>query len=273
MKQLKILILSFVFCTLVFAQDKSLKVAESQKTESVKKAEQILLQARDGISKKSKIADVKNFTLSTKSSQQLFFAGKKIEGTIEEEFNFSLPDKIRHNSSGNYSTNQSKTMAILNGEKFSSKMDAFVDGKLVNLGITIDKKELISQLKRNTFIAFFPITLDASWYIPLEFSYVGIAESKDGKAEVIEAVSPNKVKYRLFFDIETHLLLLMTKSWTTKDNKQKEDKYFFSNYQEKGGLLIATKIITENDGEVVEEKEIKDLKVNPKFKSDFFEVK
>lgn len=275
MKQVKILIFFLVICISGFAQDKSPIVSTSQKTEPVKKAEQVLQQARDAISKKSKIADVKSFTLSTKSSQQLFFAGKKIEGTIEEEFNFVLPDKIRHNFSGNYTTNQATTVAVLNGEKFSTKIDTFVDGKLVNFDFeaAIDKKSLISDLKRQTFLLVFPITLDAAWYIPLEFSYVGIAESKDGKAEVIEAVSSGKVKYRLFFDAETHLLLLMTQSWTNKDNKQKENKYFFSNYQEKDGLLIATKIITENDGEVVEEKEIKDLKVNPKFKSDFFEVK
>ena len=65
----------------------------------------------------------------------------------------------------------------------------------------------------------------------------------------------------------------MTESWTGENNKQNENKLFFSDYQEKDGLLIATKIITERNGEVVEEKEIKDLKINPKFKSDMFDVK
>ena len=275
MKQLKILILFLGICASILAQDKPPVTSESQKAESVKKAEQILRQAKDAVSKKTKIANVKSFSFITKSSQQLSFAERKIEGMVEEEFNLILPDKIRHKSSGNYSTNQSEIMEILNGEKFSLKIDTFVDGKIVNtdFGAVIGKKNRISDLKRETFLLVFPITLDASWYVPLEFNYVGIAESKDGKAEIIEAVSPGKTKYRLFFDTETHLLLLMTQSWTGKDNKQNETKYFFSNYQEKDGLLIATKIITERNDEVVEEKEIKDLKVNPTFKPAWFDIK
>jgi hypothetical protein len=36
---------------------------------------------------------------------------------------------------------------------------------------------------------------------------------------------------------------MMTESWS-EENKPTENKYFFSNYQEKEGLLIATKVIT-----------------------------
>ncbi len=275
MKQVKILIFVLVICASVFGQDKLPVNPLPQKTESVKKAEQVLSQARDAVGKNTKIGNVKSFTLITKSSEQLLIPGKKIDGTVEEEFNFASPDKIKHNFSGNYSTNQSVTMAVLNGEKFSSKIDTFVEGKLVNynLGAAIGKKQLISQLKYNTFINFFPITLDASWYSPLEFNYIGLAESKDGKATVIEAVSPNKVKYQLFFDTTTHLLLLMTESWTNSENKQSENKYFFSDYQERSGLLIANKIVTETNGVVTKEREVRDLKINPNLKSDSFEVK
>jgi len=275
MKHVKILIFLLAFCFSISAQDKSPAASNSQKNESVKKAEQILRQAREAISKSAKIADVKSFTLNSKSSELLFIAGKKIEGTSEEEFNFILPDKIRRNSAGNYSTNQSITTAVLDGEKFSSKIDTFVEGKLINynFGASINKKELISQLKHDAFITFFPITLDASSYLLPEFNYVGIAESKDGKAVVIEAVAPSKAKYRLFFDATTHLLLMMTESWTTGENKPSENKYFFSDYRERDGLLVANKIVTERNGEVVKEKEIKNLKVNPVFKADFFEVK
>ncbi len=273
MKQVRILILFLFICASAFAQDKSADASESQKSESVKKAEKVLIQAKVAFNKKTEIADIKSLNIKTKSSQQLSIAGKKIDGKIEEEFNFDLPNKIQHSFSGDYSTNKSVTTAILNGEKFSSKIDTFVDGKLFNLAANVNTKSQISDLKRETFLLIFPIILDASWYIPLEFNYIGIAESKDGKAEIIEAVSSSKTSYRLFFDSETHLLLLMTESWTDKDNKQNENKYFFSNYQEKNGLLIATNIITERNGEVTEEKEIKELKINPNFKSDVFEIK
>ena len=58
-----------------------------------------------------------------------------------------------------------------------------------------------------------------------------------------------------------------------EEKKPAVNKYFFSNYQEKGGLLIATKIVIERNGKVAQEKEIKDLKVNPTFKPDLFSVR
>jgi hypothetical protein len=274
MKQVKTLILFLVICTsAAFSQNKPATSIQSQKSESVKKADQILLQAKQAKSKKTKISDIKALSISTTITQQLTFAGKKIDGTVEEVYNFDLTDKIRYNSVGDYTTNKAVTATILNGEKFSSKVDVFVDGKLINVGANVSQKSQISNLKRGTFLLVFPITLDSSWYMPLEFNYVGIAESNDGKAEVIEAVSQNKAKYRLFFDTETYLLLMMTESWTGENNKQHENKFFFSDYQEKGGLLVATKIIIERNGEVDEEKQIKDVKINPNFKSDMFEVK
>ncbi len=65
----------------------------------------------------------------------------------------------------------------------------------------------------------------------------------------------------------------MTESWTNREKKQSENKYFFSDYQERGGLLIANKIVTETNGVVTKEREVKDLKINPNLKSDSFEVK
>lgn len=275
MKQVKKIILFLVICSSTFAQDKPLTISESQKAASVKKAEQVLLQAKNAVSKKTKIADIKNLTVISETSRELSVAGKIIPQTSKVETSFALPNKIHRKNSSNQSNSQQQENYTLNGSEFYAKLDVFVDGKLQNIDVNnySDKKSQISYLTRETFLLVFPMTLNASWYIPLEFSYVGIAESKDGKAEVIEAVSPNKARYRLFFDPETHLLLLMTENWTDKNNKQNENKYFFSNHQEKDGLLIATKIITEENGEVVEEKEIKDLKINPNFKSDLFEVK
>src|SRR5205085_2243100 len=157
----------------------------------------------------------------TKKSEELTIASRadrKIQGTAETELSAMLPDKIRQAYSGDYSTNQSKILLILNGNQLHSKVDVFVGGKPVNtdFGAVTSKEEKISQLRYETFLTIFPITLDASWYIPLEFQYIGGAESKDGKADVIEAVLSNNTKYRLFFDQQTHLLLLMTQSWISK---------------------------------------------------------
>jgi hypothetical protein len=262
-----ILALVFMFC-LVSAQDKTLTV-------NVKgnEAKQILEKARKVVSKKISVDDVKSFTCNTEESFQGSAFGRTIQGKRKIATDFAAPDKIRQNTVGDYSTNQENSTYVLNGAKFSSKVDVFVNGQLQqNMNFGIDKDSQISKLKSDAFLLLFPITLDASWYVPLEFQYIGQAESKDGKAEVIEAVTPTQVKYRLFFDIDTHLLLMMTENWI-EESKPTENKYFFSNYQEKEGLLIATKIITERNGKVAQEKEIKNLKVNPTFKPGLFEVK
>lgn len=262
-----VLALVFMFC-LASAQDKTL-------TSNVKEneARQILEKARKAVSKKISVDDVKSFTSNTEESFQASALGKEIQGKRKIATDFAAPDKIRQNIVGDYSTNQENSTYVLNGVKFSSRVDIFVNGQLQpNMDFGIDKASQISKLRSDAFLLLFPITLNASWYVPLEFQYVGQAESKDGKAEVIEAVTRSQVKYRLFFDVDTHLLLMMTENWS-EENRPTENKYFFSNYQDKEGLLIATKIITERNGKVAQEKQIKDLKVNPTFKPGLFEVK
>jgi hypothetical protein len=66
---------------------------------------------------------------------------------------------------------------------------------------------------------------------------------------------------------------MMTEGWTGAENKSLENRYFYSDYQEKDGLLAATRIVVERNGKVTEEKTIKNIKINPTFKPDFFDVK
>jgi hypothetical protein len=281
MKKTYIVSLLTLFSAVFFSAFVQGKACISIASENDKKlkAEQILKQAKDTISKKINLADLKGFSIQTKRSEELSIASRpdrKIQGTAETELSAMLPDKIRQTYTGDYSTNQSKTLLVLNGNQLHSKVDVFVDGKPVNtdFGAVTSKEGKISQLKYETFLTMFPITLDASWYTPLEFQYVGSAESKDGKADVIETALSNNTKYRLFFDQQTHLLLLMTQSWISKGtNKEIEKKYFFSDYKVVDGLLVAHKVIVERDGKVVEETEVKKFQVNPTFKADFFEVK
>jgi hypothetical protein len=237
------------------------------------KAKEILEKARKAIGKKINVQDVRGLTISTEESFQLSIDGRKSEGTQKIETSFVLPDKIYQTTVGDYSTNQQSSKYILNGDKFSSKLDIFVNGQRQEFSSIVGEKSLISSLKYKTFLLLFPVTLDASWYVPLKFEYVGIAESKDGKAEVLEAVSPGKTAYRIFFDAKTFLPLMLTESWTNKENKSFENKYFYSDYRESDGLLAATRIVVEKNGTVAEEKTIKNLKVNPVFKPDFFDAK
>jgi hypothetical protein len=254
---------------LLHAQDKA-PAADMKENQ----AKQVFEKARAAAGKKVSLKEIKGLTLITEETFQFTALERKIQGTRKIETSFVSPDKIRQKTLGDYSTNREDSTYVLNGDKFYSKIDIYVEGKLQqDFSSAVAKQTQISQLRHDTFIRLFPITLDASWYFPLDFQYVGVAESKDGKAEVVEAVTASKTKYRLFFDSATHLLLMMTQSWTDKEHKQRENKYYYSDYQEKGGLTVATKVVAENDGEVGAEKTVKDVKVNPTFKPDVFEAR
>ncbi|HSK71274.1 MAG TPA: hypothetical protein VK892_06235, partial [Pyrinomonadaceae bacterium] len=134
-------------------------------------------------------------------------------------------------------------------------------------------EEGISNLKRSVFPVLFPILLDSSDCFPYNFSYIGVAESKDGRANMIEAVSSDNITYRLFFDEKTNLLLLLTKTWINKANVKRELKYFYSNYKNIEGLQIASTVKIEDGGKLIQTQEIKSLKINPTFKANFFNVK
>jgi hypothetical protein len=50
--------------------------------------------------------------------------------------------------------------------------------------------------------------------LPVEFTYAGEAKSKDGMADAIDVTGPNNFKARLFFDQQSHRLLML--SYMTK---------------------------------------------------------
>jgi len=245
------------------------------------KAQEILKKAKAAVGKKTDLAAAKAFTMVYESSGRIAFQNKIFETNAKVEVNLSSFDKIRaskfiqHFSNGK-PTNTEKQEFTLNGDGFYLDMNVFgINGEKIDFNVKtdVDKEQRKKSFRNEIFHLFFPFTLDAVEYFPMNFSYVGTAESKDGKAEVLELAAPNKTTYRLFFDAKTYLLLMMTETRTSEQNKTFEKKYFYSDYQEKEGLLFATKIVVENNGVVVEERTIKDLKVNPTFKPNSFDVK
>jgi hypothetical protein len=278
MKRIRtITILVLAFSCSIFGQN-----SESNKT----KAQEILAKAKEAISKKRKPQEIKGLSMTsvvTRHSSVKLHSGQPVEinDAIQSESNFELQNlKIREKEVTNQ-TNIVRNMSdstqiveesVLNGENFSYTRNDFVEGEKVKVPIpTVSKEQSILYLKDSVFPKSFPVTLD-SWYRPLKFYYVGIAESKDGRANVIEAAN-DKTIYRLFFDEKTNLLLLMSQTWVDDKNNKYERKYYYSNYQEMDGLLVAAKIkveILQPNGKIIEVREIKDLKINPTFKSNFF---
>jgi hypothetical protein len=149
---------------------------------------------------------------------------------------------------------------------------------------------------------------------PVEFTYVGGAKTADGKtAEVIDAIGPNNFTTRLFFDPQTHQLLLM--SYKTRgmnfmrgsqgqgqgqgnrppnsdqgnrsaggrspqgmgNAAETEIRWYLSEYRNESGLNLAHRIVKSLMGETgpqpIEEMDIKKVKINPSLKPDKFEKK
>jgi hypothetical protein len=55
-----------------------------------------------------------------------------------------------------------------------------------------------------------------------------------------------------------------------KTGEEVEHKYFFSDYKEENGVNFAHKIIIHENGEIIEERDIKAIELNPKVEPNFF---
>lgn len=233
MKQLQIItILIFVFSYSIYGQN-----TESNKA----KAQEILAKAKEAISTKRKTEDVKGLSIAWVITARLSLSLRsgqpvEIDNAVKSESHFELQNlKIREkvitdqtDRVGNRtSSSQVVEESVLNGDSFSYNRGDFVEGEKVMIAVpTLSKEEGIALLKKDTFPKLFPVTLN-SWYLPLDFYYIGIAESNDGRANIIEAISNDATTYRLFFDEKTNLLLMMTRTFTNKENQKTEQKYYY----------------------------------------------
>lgn len=283
-------VLLLVFAVASPAEGKLISSTGQQNDEAARAtAERVLKQARETTREDLKNVEIKGLIVTTrtqvsvpypeeflKASPQ--YRNQRNEETTERELGISFPDKIREKMEASYPSNQQILDRTLNGGRFVRKSEVRVDGKPINFtpsnSSPKSEQEQIAEYKDSVFLTVFPIILDYSWYSPIEFRYIGVGEAKDTKADVIETMLSNGAKYRFFFDQQTHLLLLLIETRTSKStNKEIERKYFFSDYRKEDGLLIAHKIVTETNKEVTAERELKSLQINPTFKPDYFAVK
>jgi hypothetical protein len=135
---------------------------------------------------------------------------------------------------------------------------------------------------------------------PVEYSFVGEAESPDGKADALDVKGPGGFAVRLFLDQKTHRPLMLTynarkprimtqtaapganrnheemekrmKEMEAEAAKQPEVEYriYLSDYREVNGVSIPHKMTRSIEDEVNEELEIKNVKINPQLKPEKF---
>jgi hypothetical protein len=241
-----------------------------------KRAAEILTNAKAAVTKSDKLASITGLSINYKTSRISKFDKKEINSTETISLHLIGLDKIRKDLFGEYETNTVNSSEIVNGEQFERNVEVFVEGQKLNAAFSFSTpKEIeIKEQKESAWKIVFPLTLDLDLYPNLVFSFVGMAESKDGKANIVQTFAFNKT-FQFYFDQKTNLPLMMSEKRKTNENKETEIKYFFSDFRDEAGLTFPHKIISQSNDEKIGTSEIiiKSLKINPNFKSKFFEVK
>lgn len=107
--------------------------------------------------------------------------------------------------------------------------------------------------------------------VPVAYISVGVAESKDGTADVLEARCQTGVTLRVFLDRQTHRILLMTtpvRIATPRTGEPGEERWYFSDYRRLGGLTVPTLVVIEEAGETAQEWQFHSVRVNPPLPGD-----
>lgn len=129
----------------------------------------------------------------------------------------------------------------------------------------------LNEVKYESFCLSFPIYLFPNQN--LKFDYLGLAKSDEQMADVIATTIADTYKINMFFDQKTHRLLLMNAKFIDpKSAEEIEHKYFFSDYKESNGVTFAHKVVIHENGEIIEERIIKQIKLNPQLDADFFKL-
>ena len=195
--------------------------------------------------------------------------GKKYKSIFETEFS---GQRIVRDTTNEENRTISKNVSDVIGKKTAA---ALQDVRKV------DPKIIFTE---SLWTSIFPLILSHPFEKTVNFEYVGKAKSNDRTANVIDVKPANGKAYRLLFDSETNYLLMMVVSFKETNDRfvgDIETKYYFSERELTGGLLIPRKIkieekITpEGKSPIVKfsNVEILDFKLNPKFDEKIFEIK
>lgn len=270
------LFLISILAVIVFAQNKT-TLSKSEAT-----AEQILERARSLVNKNNKAKDIKSVSMEFTFSKTMTID----EGHIKESLGdiklfISLPNQIRIEEFTDFTTNQQLYTEIFDSPKYSVTSDVLVNGKPFAFGSNLSsiapkftKEQQVNFLHQRIFGNIFPIFFQNSLYQKLKFNYIGEAQSKDFKAYILEASDKNNVKYNLFFDKQTHMLLVITERFINYlTNIETERRTYYKDYKEVNGLLVAHKITIQTGNIMTEVRELRKLEINPTFKPSLFEIK
>jgi hypothetical protein len=288
------------------------------------KGNQLMAQARKAMGGEQKLATVKALSLRATYQREMGIqgmaggsrativmnggptAGGNGQVTGEIEVDVELPSKfIKVDTSTGF-------MAMTRTEGFANDRP-FADATAANPGmrIRIDRptddparaKQALQRNQAELARLLLGILGSTQSSFPVTYSHAGIAESSDGKADMIDVKGPDDFAVRLFLDTQTHLPLMLTymapeprivmatsdrrapnevaereridnarKEAEATPQKMVEHRLFFSDYRDVGSLLLPHRIARGTAEKTTEEWEVKSYKINPSLKPERFKV-
>jgi hypothetical protein len=295
---------TFLILLLLLAAVSSETLFHVEAQDASGKAQQLLAQARAAIGGKA-LASLGS--LSATASYRRLLGDREMSGEIQ--FDLIFPDKMMRTEtmSPMPGTEITRIEAVYGESAWSDQRSSGMGGGMIVFRRPGGDSPQDREMQTNAIRAELTrITLGwlLSWpsSIPIEFSYAGVAEAPDGKADVLDVKGPNGFSARMFLDQVSHKPLLLTYTGkkpriitrTTaagphgkeemdkaiKDNEAEiarqpnvEFQIRFSDHREVDGISFPHHLTRAIDGEVNEEWEISKFKVNPPLKPEKFEKK
>lgn len=303
MRRIPALIISIMFVAAACAS----ALAGGRDEKAAARAQELLNQARAALGGEAKLKAVQSLTASGKLRQVMRSddADDQIEGEIE--VNVLLPDKYLRADMVPLPVGDGEVKRIggINGDQVFRDARSTGPGMVMIRPMPDDPAARAGQVRMmreefaRTLIAWL-LTSPANF--PVEFSYAGEAESRDGKADALDIKGPEGFNARLFLDKQTHLPLMLSyrapqqrvamvtrraqggpedlearkKEAQEQADKQaaapqlSEVQLYFSEYRAEDGILLPHRITRSVNGDFSEEWELKKFKINPPLKAESF---
>jgi hypothetical protein len=274
---------------------------------SAARAQELLSQARAALGGEAKLKAIQSLSASGKLRQvtQSDDADNQIEGEIE--MSLLLPDKYMKAEIMPLPIGDGEVKRVIgiNGDQTFRDAQSTGGGMVMIRQMPDDPKARAGQLRmmREEFarnLIAWLLTSPANF--PVEFSYGGEAESKDGKADVLDIKGPEGFNARLFLDKQSHLPLMLSyrapqpratmitrmmrgsrDDLEARKNEAQEQaekqaaapqlsevQVYFSEYSAEDGILLPHRISRSVNGDFSEEWELKKFKINPPLKAESF---
>jgi len=297
------LIISCLAVALVF-----LTLLPAHEVAADSRAQELIKQARAALGGEEALNAVHGLSLSGKL--------RRDDKSGDIKLDLLLPDKFKRSETMSLIANIEATFtSALNGNQvWNDSSTSGGDGNVrVNSRSVSPRNDSQTQAARGQQMRqefarqLVGLLLTSSASFPLDYTYAGEAESKDGRADVLDIKGPEGFAARLFLDKTSHRPLMMkykgliptttiNTSVSQAGNREDMEKIikearegkagarggarqegnlevYFSDYRSVNGILLPHHITRSSNGKLAEEWTIKKYKINPAFTNQDFEKK